>query len=739
MKKRIALILTSCLLIAGIVFLVLKVFPHGKTASGSVGNAESIKAVPADACALLVFNDFGDAGEVLSDSSSIFASVFPSKDGLSGFSRKVISATALGGNYAGLAKTDATYSFHCPGYGSLSLLLSVTLPSDLSEKEMLGTLAGFYKDCTDIPYDENVIKYSSNGNIYYTVVGRTLIASESLVLEESALRHKTSNISIAENDDFQSAYKSLKSRVALYFHNGDAERLFGAMMVKPSSQRAALAGYMADWTSIALDFSSYGFSFSGTSIESDPRKSYSEVLKKQVPAETHAYDVLPFYTFAAISLKLSDMSSYLKSYQVFLDANRRLTEYDRAMSDSLKGWFGKQDVSEITLAGIQVSGKTEWITLFRTDNPLSKDPNDWHWLATRYGSFFGISSADDMTLLPGWVIIGSNAAISEYRSNNAMYISLDEYLARNDVRGETSGKSVLSLFINFDRQGEKSYAMFSQPLGGDMAAAFDSTSFEMLTLNAVTGAVADAPSSDISGNFDALFADEILVDIEKDTTREVHQGPSRLEDPRTHEVNYLDQAPNGFLRFSDASHKGLWAAPFDRKLAGEVTLVDFFHNGHYQMLFAAGDSFYYLDKTAHYVGHTPKSLGKNIAVGPKVYTMPDSSKAFMVLFEDNSIGLYTLEGNLYKNWRGIKCRETIKHLPDPVTISGKRYWILRTTVQTLICKLDGTLAADFEKNSRLKPKSEVTPVEGSEVRVNCYDGKTYLLNLETGKFRKTKK
>ena len=111
----------------------------------------------------------------------------------------------------------------------------------------------------------------------------------------------------------------------------------------------------------------------------------------------------------------------------------------------------------------------------------------------------------------------------------------------------------------------------------------------------------------------------------------------------------------------------------------------------------------------------------------------------MVLFEDNSVGLYTLEGNLYKNWRGIECKETIKHLPEPMEIGGKRYWVLRTPMQTLICRFDGTAAATFEKNSRLKPKSEITPMQGSQVRVNCYDGKNYILDLEKGTFKRIKK
>ena len=737
MKKRIVLILFGCLLIAGIVVLAVKVFPHGKAAAGDIGNAECIKAVPADASALLLFNDFGDAGEVLADTSSIFAGVFPSRDGLSGFSRKLLSLKALGGNYADFSKTDAVYSFHCQGYGSLGILLSVTLPSGVTDKDISNTLKGFYKDAQGVPYDEYEVSYSSGAGIYYSIVGRTLIASESMVLAESAVRHRASDISVAENPDFQEVYKALKARTALYFHNGDADRLFGALMDRTSAPRAALSSTFADWTALSLDFSRYGFSYTGTSVAPDPRKCYSEVLKKQAPAATEAYKVLPYYTYAAASLKISDKEAYLKSYSVYLDANRRSAAYERSMSDSLKKWFGSQTVSEMTLAGIQVSGKTEWITLFRTDKVLSKNPKDWAWFASRFASFFTMSSSDDITLLPGWVIIGSVPAIAEYRSNNAFYISLDEYLSRNDVRKETAGKSVLSLFFNFDRQGERAYRMFNAPLGANLYSAFDSTSFEMLTCNMANAD--ENGGTDLTGNFDALYADEILVDIEKDTTREVHQGPSKLVDPTTGEIHYLEQAPNGFLRYSDASHKGLWAAPFDRKLVGDVCLVDLFHNKNYQMLFAAGDSFYYLDKTAHYVGHTPKSLGKVIVLGPRVYSMPDSSKAFMVLFEDNSVGLYTLEGNLYKNWRGIECKETIKHLPEPMEIGGKRYWVLRTPMQTLICRFDGTAAATFEKNSRLKPKSEITPMQGSQVRVNCYDGKNYLLDLEKGTFKRIKK
>ncbi|MCI2122001.1 MAG: hypothetical protein LKK19_04795, partial [Bacteroidales bacterium] len=703
------------LLVAGTGIVLYKVFPPRKGKEGHIQNAGCIRGIPADACAVLLFNDFGEAGSIVDKTSSIFAGLFPSEGGLVHFTKKVLSLSALGGGYESFLHTDASFSFHSPFYGGLSVLLCVTIPRQITCDAVLSSLRKYYRDAESFRYDSVSVFHSESGGVYFAATGSKLIASESAVLLHSSVRHISSGISILDNDDFRDTYKSLKAPAAFYFHNTDSDKFFSAILDSKSSKNVASVGGISDWSALAVNFSEYGFSFSGVSFSEDSRKKFTEVMRGQMPSETSVYKVLPYYTFAVASLKISDRNAFLKAYLEFLDANRRATRYELTMNDSLKQWFEKQTVSEIALAGIQVSGKTEWINLFRTDKVLDHNPKDWNWLGSRYLSLFGRASCEEITLLPGWVITGSSAAIREYVSNNALYVTLDEYLSRNDVESETSDKSVLSLYFNFDSQGKRAYRMFRKPLSGRLAEVFDSTSFEMLTCRFSNDENNGMP--DISGNFDALYAEEILNDFVKDTVREVHQGPFKIVNPATGEVSYLEQLPNNYLRYSDSGGKGLWAAPLGNRIAGYVTPVDLYGDGNYEMLFAAGDKFYYLDRNARYVGRTPRSLGKQIAGGPKVFSIRDSAKVFMVLFADNSIGLYTLEGNLYRKWRGIECREAITELPELLETGGHYYWVLRTAVQTIVCHFDGTRVAVFEKNSRLKPKSEIAPVEGSVVRV----------------------
>lgn len=737
-KRGIFLIITACLLLAGICFLLYRVFsPKDGDNVTLSADAACVRNIPADACAVLLFGDFEDAVSVVGGGSSVFAEIFPAGDSLPGFVSKLCSLSDLGGAYAGLSGTDASFSFHSPYQGSLAVLLSLTLPRNLSSEKVISSLRSAYPDTETFSYDSVTVYHSASSPVYFAAVGSGLVASESQVLIQSAVRHSVSGISIADNEGFKEAAESVGAPSAFFFHNADADRFFSAVLDAESRRAVSMAGDMAEWTAVGVSFTDYGFSFSGLLTGDGDKKGYAEAVRRQEPAVTGVFGVLPYYTFAVASLKLSDRHSYLKSYYSFLEANRRATAYDRAASDSLADFLNRQDVSEIAVAGIQVSGKTQWINLFRTDRALSHSPRDWNWLGSRYLPFMAGDGADQITLLPGWVITGPGAAIDEYVSNRALYISLDEYLSRNDVTAETSRKSVLGVYLNFDAQGPRAYRMFRQPLAGGLKSAFDSTSFEMLSCDFSKDA-SGAPV--VSGDFDALFAPEILNDQVRDTVRQTREGPAKLVNPKTGEVNYLIQLPNRFIRYSDASGKGLWAAPLDSAIVGDVTLVDLYGDGNYVMLFAAGEKYYLLDRTARYVGRTPKSLGKKIAAGPSLFGLEGGAKqAFMVLFADNTLGLYTLDGDKYEGWKGIESRETITKLPTLISVEGKDYWVLRTAVQTVICRADGSRAALFEKNSRLKPKSEVTPAGGSVVKVDCYDGKKYLLDLSDGSFKKCKK
>ena len=76
--------------------------------------------------------------------------------------------------------------------------------------------------------------------------------------------------------------------------------------------------------------------------------------------------------------------------------------------------------------------------------------------------------------------------------------------------------------------------------------------------------------------------------------------------------------------------------------------------------------------------------------------------------------------------------ETIKALPEKLTVGQKDYWIVRTAIQTLIYPLGGGKPlTKFKDDAKIRPDSEVLIQEGEKaVEVSCYDGKRRTVNLK---------
>ena len=73
--------------------------------------------------------------------------------------------------------------------------------------------------------------------------------------------------------------------------------------------------------------------------------------------------------------------------------------------------------------------------------------------------------------------------------------------------------------------------------------------------------------------------------------------------------------------------------------------------------------------------------------------------------------------------------ETVKNLPELVEVGGKRYWAVRTSVQTLIYPFEGgDPITRNEGGKMLKPDTPLTPVSKG-VSAECYDGKTRTVKL----------
>ena len=222
-------------------------------------------------------------------------------------------------------------------------------------------------------------------------------------------------------------------------------------------------------------------------------------------------------------------------------------------------------------------------------------------------------------------------------------------------------------------------------------------------------------------------------EFERNATVEVPEGPFRVKNSGTGKMNLFYQNSHGALCLKEEDGKGLWGIPFDGKLCGTAQNVDYYANGKLQIIFGSGSRIYVIDRLGRFVTGFPVDLGKDILIGPDVYDF-NGTRAYniMVLHKDNTIEMYNLKGNKPSSWKSIIAPETIKALPERIKVGDTSYWVVRTSIQTLIYPFNGGSAlTEFKGDQMIRPDSVVKILDGgTSVSVDCYDGKSRTVKLK---------
>ena len=579
--------------------------------------------------------------------------------------------------------------------------------------------------------------------------GCILLASPSESLVHSAERHIDSGSSILDNRDFAALASDIQGDYVFYFDHNYSKRLSSCFL---SGQYRTAAGFLSgysSWSGASVDNPDNGnVSLSGASCSTGLASDYANVFTDLKPEPISAFSFLPDCSAWASALSISDFKAYIAAYRRHLDASGGLKDYKylstlarRRTGSDPESWADSLGIREVSVAGVPVGDSIVPAIALKVSNPSPEllfqhgaeyRKFDGEILRTDFASFPGLlfgklfASSDTLAMYSdGWLVFGSAPALGHFK-RGAESISLSGFLDRCGS-GDILRKDGAAFISYFAMTGDRAVSYFSKGLAASAVKAMSGITFSPVSFSLYPGSghrfrldVSRVRSALRDGNIDSMLRDTVII---------VPGGPFTVKNCGTGRQNRLSQNKNNYLVLSEMDGKSLWGVPIGEPICGAVAEVDYFNNGKIQFLLAAGDRLILIDRLGRYVRPFPVKLPEKALLGPAVYDTGEG-KTVAIIHPGNRVGMYSPEGKPAQWWKGVILDETVKQLPELLSVGDVTYWIMRTSVAAYIVPFEGgkpLSPADGDK--RIRPDAEITSVKAGSVTAVCLDGRERTIKL----------
>lgn len=693
----------------------------GKSGAASFDGARScLAAVPSDAVLVSCFENIGTACKGV-------LSVFDLPSSL--------AARIADGSLASLRKCSMAVSLHYAGKIHPLYVIDLRRASDATVVE----LEAFVRDSG---------MHSSRVEDFIAVSG-----SETLV--RSAVRHCEKNVSIADAPGFEDALEMVEGGDVVLVSNLHVQKLMSSMFASSVSKHSSFVERLSDWMAFNVAAESgLPVSMDGAMLYEGEPDEFMTALEGCRPSVSEVGKVLPSYTLSVVSLPFRNMTEYIGAYQSFMDSRQALQNFKEVQKKltasagiSPEELFKLLDVRELASATFVLGSKVEKVNLIRSgckdaglifkgsDVKSLRDCGTHAWtyqsfISSVFGKFFALSDESCCTYIDGWIITGSKEAVEAFASDTFLEYTLEEYLADAGRASLLSEKpSVLTAYYSLTEDKDR----LNSSLKSDISGLISGMTSGCDCAPALFTLTKDKKGICASFDIHTLTLQKTKAPThERDTVVVVPAGPFKVKNSHTGKMNTFYQNAQNAICLRDETGKDLWGVPLGMPICGTAHNVDYYANGKLQIIFGAGSSIYIIDRLGRYVNGFPLDLGRKITLGPDIYDFSGARRYnVMVLHNDNTVQMYNLKGKKPDAWKGITVAdETIKALPERLTVGGKDFWIVRTSIQTLIFPFyGGNPLTVFEGDSKIRPDSPVTAVDGTSVQAESYDGKTRTIRL----------
>ena len=711
-KTLTILIAAAVVLIGGIAFAVVKLY-SGSSDSGKTGDSrflethQLVKAVPSDAAIVFCAKNFGRLCEYLGDSVSVFSELTSGK-----FNR------IASNRYSTLKKAQAIVSVH----------YSKDLPPLMiidAGKAIADTTEDFLRIMADA--DSSRLITRINGNL--------LLISTSETIINSSIRHLDEGHSIIEANGFSEIASATAGDDVIFFSNAYTDNIIGAYFAKKHRKSRNFFKELAEWTSFSITkHTEAGVAMRGTLLYSNEPSYYLNILTHAGSSEVKIAEAVPSNVDFIIDLPIGNISSYLKAYRNYLDSRSRLDKFEATLAAQKKEfgqdaeeWAKALDIKEVSIINLHFGENLRQILMLRPGTKRkASDISGMKctgFAPTIFGNIFKAEEEDTCALAGGWIVVGAADCVKEYSKSDFIKETLAARLGTEGLDRVPQRNCCAWVYHSLSEDPNLLDATFSPMMAKGCRDILKGASYVPVVVSAGT----ESGKVSLDFNLDRILVSKGSVPNSvsgRDTTVNVPEGPYKVMNSATGKINTLYQNSHLSICLRDENGKDVWGVPFKSKIRGYVQEVDYYNNGKIQYLFAAGSQMYLIDRLGRFVSGFPAETGKKIVAGPAVYDFT-GAKGYtaMLLHTDNTVGYYDLHGKQVSSWKGITADETIKSLPELLEGNGKKYWVVRTSAQTLVFPFSGgepLVKGDGNKMLRPDSKIEITDKGFSAV---CYDGK----------------
>ncbi len=712
-RKTLTILITTAVILAGgIAFAVARLYSEPKGSSATftdsrfIENNHLVKAVPSDAAIVFCFKNFGHACEILGDSLSVFGKLASNK-----FDRIAEM------NPGSLRRAPAVMSVHYSKDMPPLMVIEAAKAIADTTMELRSLLAA-----------------ADSSGLITKINGDLILISTSQTIINSSVRHLEEGHSIIEARGFAEAASTVSGDDVLFLSNAYTDNIMEAFFARKHRKSRDFIRELAEWTTLSITgHSEEGVSMRGSLLYTNEPSYYLNILSHSGASEVRIAEIAPSDAEFIVDIPVGDINAYLKTYRNYLDAKSRLDKYESQLSSQRKelghnaeDWAKSLDIKEVGIIEMYLGERSCQVLAVRPGVKLKGGPADGTkcggLVSTIFGNIFTTGDESAAAAVGGWIVIGAADVVAEYSKADFLKETLAARLAAEGLDRIPQKNGKAWIYYSPDRNPNRIDGNFSPMMAKGCRNILKGASYVPVTVSAVS------ENGKIGFDFHldriAVSKGSVPTAAAMDTTVTVPSGPFKVTNCATGKTNTLYQNSHLSICLRDENGKDLWGVPFKSKICGYVQDIDYYNNGKIQFLFAAGSQMYLIDRLGRFVSGFPAETGKKIAAGPAVYDFT-GAKGYtaMVLHKDNTVGYYDLRGRSVSSWKGITADETIKSLPELLEGNGKRFWVVRTSAQTLVFPFDGgEPLVKGEGNKMIRPDSKVE-ITDKGFNAVCYDGK----------------